>query len=185
MQARPDDRRRRACWSAWRATSIAPTRDLKASYDTLQTVLDCCKPSLCSAFGHGERCTLSDLPTALLPQSDGKGIGLLGALAIASTTSELLLLEYADGKPAADVGWGRATTAQMLQTWRLHTEAYDLMQRTPYLARKMGSALLSRVAAAVTSARSDGLRTAGPSRARREIRRRTSDMTRTSGTSPA
>ena len=28
------------------------------------------------------------------------------------------------------------------------------MQRTPYLARKMGSALLSRVAAAVTSARS-------------------------------
>jgi 4-phytase/acid phosphatase len=132
------------------------TRDLKPSYDTLQTVLDCCKPALCSAFGRGERCTLPDLPTALLPQSDGKGIGLLGALAIASTTSELLLLEYADGKPAADVGWGRATSAQMLQTWRLHTEAYDLIQRTPYLARKKGSALLSRVAAAVTSARQLG-----------------------------
>ena len=132
------------------------TRDLKTSYDTLQTVLDCCKPALCSAFGRGERCTLPDLPTALLAQSDGKGIGLLGALAIASTTSELLLLEYADGKPAADVGWGRATGAQMLQTWRLHTEAFDLMQRTPYLARKMGSALLSRVAAAVTSARQMG-----------------------------
>ena len=132
------------------------TRDLRPSYDTLQTVLDCCKPALCSAFGRGERCTLPDLPTALLPQSDGKGIGLLGALEIASTTSELLLLEYADGKPAADVGWGRATNAQMLQTWRLHTEAYDLMQRTPYLARKKGSALLWRVAAAVTSARQLG-----------------------------
>ena len=132
------------------------TRDLKPSYDTLQTILECCAPALCTAFGRGERCKLPDLPTAISPQPDGKGVELIGALAIASATSELLLLEYADGKPPTDVAWGRASNAQMLQTWRLHTEAYDLMQRTPYLARKMGSALLSRAAAAVTSARQLG-----------------------------
>ena len=45
----------------------------------------------------------------------------------------------------------------MLQTFRLHTEEFDLMQRTPYLARRQGSALLQRVAAAVTGGHSAGL----------------------------
>lgn len=132
------------------------TRDLKAPFDALQSILLCCKPALCSAFGRGERCTLSDLPTVLSPLPDGGGLAMMGALAIASSTSELLLLEYTDGLPMTEVGWGRATPAQMRDAWRLHTEHYDLMQRTPYLARRMGSALLSKVAAAVTSARSLG-----------------------------
>ena len=132
------------------------TRDLKSSFDSLQAVLDCCKPSLCTAFGKGEQCKLADLPTALSPHADGSGIGIIGALAIASTASELLLLEYADGKPAAEVGWGRVTPAQMQQTFRLHTEQFSLTERTPYLARRMGSSLLSRVAQAVTSSRSLG-----------------------------
>lgn len=132
------------------------TQDLKSSFDALQTVLDCCQPALCTSFGKGEKCKLADLPTALSLRPDGSGIGLIGALAIASTASELLLLEYADGRPASDVGWGRVTPAQMQQTFRLHTEQFSLMERTPYLARKMGSSLLSRVAQAVTSARSLG-----------------------------
>jgi 4-phytase/acid phosphatase len=51
---------------------------------------------------------------------------------------------------------------QLLQTFRLHTEALDLMERTPYLARRQGSLLLMRVAAAVTSGRSSGLGAAEP-----------------------
>jgi 4-phytase/acid phosphatase len=127
------------------------TREMKSSLDTLESVLECCKPALCTAFGRGEDCQLADLPTALVPHADGSGLSIIGALAIASTTAELLLLEYADGLPPAAVGWGRATPAQMLETWRLHTAQYDLTERTPYLARKMGSALLAKVAAAVTS----------------------------------
>lgn len=131
-------------------------RDLKAPFDTLQSVLDCCKPVLCTVFGKGEACQLPDLPTALSTAEDGSRVKLLGGLAMASTSAEMLLLEYADGKPMADVGWGRVTPAQMTQVFRLHTEAMDLMERTPYLARKMGSQLLTKVAAAVTSARSLG-----------------------------
>jgi 4-phytase / acid phosphatase len=132
------------------------TRDLKPQFAALQGVLDCCKPALCIAFGRGEQCTLPDLPTALTTTQEGAGIALVGALPIASAAAEILLLEYADGMPTANVGWGRTTPAQMRDAARLHTEQYDLMQRTPYLARRMGSALLWKVAAAVTSTRALG-----------------------------
>ena len=128
-------------------------RDLKAPFATLQGVLECCKPALCTALGKGETCTLPDLPTALLPAPDGSRLDLLGGLNIASASVETLLLQYADGKPMAEVGWGRLTPVQLTQVSRLHTEYLDLLQRTPYLARKMGSALLSRAATAVTSGR--------------------------------
>ncbi len=131
-------------------------RDLKAPFTALQGVLDCCKPALCTAFGKGEACTLPDLPTALLPAPDGSSLSLLGGLPIASTSAETMLLQYLDGQPLSEVGWGRVTPAQLTQGLRLHIEQQDLLERTPYLARKSGSSLLTRVAAAVTSARSLG-----------------------------
>ncbi|MCC7327091.1 MAG: histidine-type phosphatase [Burkholderiales bacterium] len=138
------------------------TRDLKVQFDALQSVLDCCKPALCLAFGRAERCTLADLPSAITTLPDGAGLSLIGALPIAATTSELFLLEYLDGLPMTDVGWGRVTPAQIRDLLRLHTEQFDLMQRTPYLARRKGSALLSRVANAVTSARMLGFGVVDP-----------------------
>ena len=138
------------------------TRDLKAQFGALQSVLDCCKPALCLAFGRGERCTLADLPTAITPLPDGAGLALIGALPIASAATELFLLEYLDGLPLPEVGWGRVTPAQIRDLLRLHTEQYDLMQRTPYLAKRMGSALLSRVANAVTSTRMLGFGVVDP-----------------------
>jgi 4-phytase/acid phosphatase len=138
------------------------TRDLKAPFETLQSMLQCCSPSLCSALGRGERCSLADLPTVMSPLPDGSGVALMGALPIASLTSEALMLQYADGQPMSDVAWGRATLPQLRETWRLHTEYYDLTQRTPYFARRMGSALLFKVAAAVTSSRSSGFGVVDP-----------------------
>jgi 4-phytase/acid phosphatase len=88
---------------------------------------------------------------------NGKGMEMIGALAIASTAAENFLLEYVEGKDASEVAWGRLTPAQMLQTYRLHTEAFDLMERTPYLAKRQGSALLLRAASAITGGHSSGL----------------------------
>ena len=133
------------------------TLDFKAPVDALQAGMDCCKPALCAAFGRPEGCKLANLPTALSPIPNGKGIEMLGALAIASTAAEIFLLQYAEGMDANQVAWGRLNGAQMLQTFRLHTEALDLMERTPYLARREGSALLMRAAAAVTGGHSSGL----------------------------
>ncbi len=132
-------------------------RDFKQPFEALQAGMDCCKPALCTAFGKPEGCKLADLPTVLSPQPEGAGMAMLGALAIASAATENFLLEYAQGLDLGQVAWGRMTPAQLLQSYRLHTEEFDLMQRTPYLARRQGSALLMRAAAAVTSGRSNGL----------------------------
>jgi 4-phytase / acid phosphatase len=133
------------------------TPDFKAPFDALQAGMDCCKPALCAAFGKPEGCKLASLPTALSPLPDGRGIAMLGALAIASSATENILLQYADGLDASQVAWGRLSPAQMLQAFRLHTEALDLLERTPYLARRQGSALLLRAASAVTGGHSSGL----------------------------
>ena len=132
------------------------TTDFKAPFAALQSGMECCKPALCLAFGKPEGCKLADLPTALSPLPNGKGLELLGALAIASTAAENFQLEYAEGLDAGRVAWGRLTADQLQQTFRLNNEAFDLMERTPYLARREGSALLLRVAAAVTGGRSAG-----------------------------
>jgi len=130
--------------------------DLRPAFSALQSVLDCCKPALCRSLDRGDKCELPDLPTRFSTRTDGAGIALAGALPIASTTSEILLLEYADGFPMADVGWGRVTPDALRETLRLHTAHYDLTERTPYLARRMGSALLAKVGAAVTGGREAG-----------------------------
>jgi 4-phytase/acid phosphatase len=132
-------------------------QDLKAPLAPLQAALDCCKPALCSAYGRGDKCKVSDLPTGMSPLPDGKGLELIGGLAIASQAAETILLEYAEGIESSSVAWGRLDAARMLQSFRLHTEAMDLLERTPYLARRQGSALLMKAAAAITSARSAGL----------------------------
>jgi 4-phytase/acid phosphatase len=119
--------------------------------------MDCCKPALCAAWGKPEGCKLAELPTALSVRADGTGVAMFGAMAIASEASEIFLMEYADGMDASAVAWGGLSPEKMLQTFKLHTEAFDLMERTPYLARRQGSALLMRAAAAVTSGRSSGL----------------------------
>lgn len=131
--------------------------DFRAPFAALQSGMDCCKPALCTALGRPEGCKLADLPTMLSPVPNGKGVDLVGALAIASSSAEIFLMEYADGKGLDQVAWGRLAPDRMLQTFRLHTEAFDLMERTPYLAKRQGSALLMRAAAAVTSGRSAGL----------------------------
>jgi 4-phytase/acid phosphatase len=84
-------------------------------------------------------------------------VNLIGALWIASTASELFLLEYADGKPPAQVGWGRADAPGIRKVLPLHDAAFDLLFRTPYLARRQGSSLLARVAGALTGQPLGGL----------------------------
>ncbi|MFO1395677.1 MAG: hypothetical protein U1F48_01310 [Burkholderiales bacterium] len=137
------------------------TRDQKPQFAALQSVLDCCQPALCAAFGRGAACTLADLPTASTITPAG-GLAVLGALPIAASSAETLLLQYLDGAPVADVGWGRATPERLREALRLHSAYFDLTQRTPYLARRAGSALLYRVAAAVTSQRALGFGPADP-----------------------
>jgi 4-phytase / acid phosphatase len=65
----------------------------------------------------------------------GKSLEMSGPLAIGSTFSENLLLEYTNGFDRSELGWGRLTRENLERVLEVHTVYADLMRRTPYLAR--------------------------------------------------
>jgi 4-phytase/acid phosphatase len=68
----------------------------------------------------------------------------------AKTLTESLLLEYAQGMPSDQVGWGRAGTGeQVASVMGLHNLESDLMRQTPYLADHNAALLARAVADAV------------------------------------
>ncbi len=110
----------------------------------MQSVLKCCSPKLCGSL-RGSPCRLENLATTIAGSDDGASVRLSGPIAIGSTAAEVFLLEYAQGFSEDQIAWGRASTPQsMRQLLRLHTLQFDLMERTPYLAARQGSALLKK-----------------------------------------
>jgi 4-phytase/acid phosphatase len=74
------------------------------------------------------------------------GVKLTGPLALASTWSEDLLLEYAEGFPLDQVGWGRAASPTALAAvLPAHDRAAALLRQTPYLAAHNGAVLARTV----------------------------------------
>lgn len=67
---------------------------------------------------------------------------LTGPLKVGASLAENLLLEYADGLPSREVGWGRASSPERLQRiLPLHVRYADLMRRTPEIASSGGTPL--------------------------------------------
>jgi 4-phytase/acid phosphatase len=75
----------------------------------------------------------------------GKSVQLKGPLSLASTLSENLLLEYADGLQGENLGWGRLDTDKLFRVLELHAAFADLTRRTFYLAQARGSNLLDHI----------------------------------------
>jgi 4-phytase/acid phosphatase len=123
------------------------------SLELLDRILGCCRPELCRRFGKPDPCRLPDLGSRLEwkePDDPKKGNAMLslgGTLGIASTAAEIFLLEYAGGFKGEKWGFGKIDEAGMLQLGRLHTLLFDVVERTPYVARREGSELLRQVAA--------------------------------------
>ena len=63
----------------------------------------------------------------------------------ASSIAELLELEYANGFPQRQVGWGRVSLGQIQRLAALRALWFDLTERTHYLAVAKGSDLLSHL----------------------------------------
>jgi 4-phytase/acid phosphatase len=126
--------------------------ELKLAQNTLQCCQDLCRttsiktclppttpPSTCTLTSRLMSCVVGQ------PEKAPTQVHLGGALRVASTFAEILLLEYANGFPRSEVGWGRITREQMTSVFRLHTKAFDLEQRTPYIATLQGSMLMQKM----------------------------------------
>lgn len=95
------------------------------------------------------RTSLFDIPAKL-----GEGTGdhpaeLRGPLATASTLSENLLLEYAEGFSGTDLGWGCLSEEKLREVMQLHAGEADYGERTQAIARMYSSNLLDHILKAI------------------------------------
>ncbi len=109
----------------------------------LQDVLGCRADSVAAD------CRLIDTPASLRPSVDGKGIDLRGPIVATSGTAQVLLLEYAQGLPMAQVGWGRADAAAIERLGELHTLLFAVHARPPYMAARQAAVLGRRMLASL------------------------------------
>jgi 4-phytase/acid phosphatase len=89
---------------------------------------------LCGA--HRTGCGVAGQPTALVPAKANGRPKLSGALDRASTAAQILLLEYAEGKPLAQVGWGRASAADIGRLSAFHALEFRLLARPAMSPRR-------------------------------------------------
>jgi len=107
--------------------------------DTLEAILGCKAP------GVAHPCDLAAEPAALTVSSDGKSLDVTGPIRVASGAAQVLMLEYLEGFPMAQVGWGRASLDQITQVSRLHALLFDVYSRPSYLAPRVARDLARRL----------------------------------------
>lgn len=106
-----------------------------AELQALQQILGCTKTP----------CDFARMPSTLKPSADGRGLALGGPIDLTSGTGEVLLLQYAEGMPLSQVGWGRATPERLAQVSRLHALLFDIYARPQYMASRSGAPLAREV----------------------------------------
>lgn len=88
---------------------------------------------------------LRDLPAAVEPGTADHTVTLKGPVRTALQVIDNLMLEYAEGMPMSDVGWGRLSPADLTQVLRLHSLYFGLTQGSFYPSQVQGSNLASHV----------------------------------------
>jgi 4-phytase/acid phosphatase len=120
--------------------TAALDRQFVDQWQTIDAVTGCAQPA----------CSVTAKPTML--SAPGGRARLSGALGTGASFAQTLALEYAEGKPMADVGWGRITPAQITRLSALHAAEFAITARPPAIARAGAAALLGEVRTALTDA---------------------------------
>lgn len=96
-----------------------------------QPALDVLNRILC---GDRPSCGVGDHSAVVIDPSGAKRPRVTGALGYASTLAQAVLLQYADGKPLSEVGWGRASAEDIKTIGMLHSLGFEIMARPRVLA---------------------------------------------------
>jgi 4-phytase/acid phosphatase len=88
---------------------------------------------------------LLDLPLTVKVGGGNEIVDVVGSLNLAKTFTENLMLEYAEGMPLSNVGWGRVDRDTFTDLVQLHALEFDLSQRTFYVAQAQASNMASHV----------------------------------------
>lgn len=112
------------------------------AFRVLEHVTGCCPGKAC---GRGaSACTAADRASHLVAVPGDKP-DLKGALSFASTAGQTILLQYLEGMPMAQVGWGRASAADIRTMLRFHPIKFRYETRPPYVAQRLAAPLARRI----------------------------------------
>jgi 4-phytase/acid phosphatase len=67
------------------------------------------------------------------------------AVALGADFSENFLLEYTEGKPMNQVGWGRVLRVKLDDLMEMNTRYHDFILRTPYYAQQAAGPLVQKI----------------------------------------
>ncbi len=112
--------------------------------DALEEVLRGCNPAI-NCKDKPVPLSLFDLPSSIAPGTGDHLVELRSPLGLASAMTENLLLEFAEGMDAANVGWGRVDLAKLRKILQLHEASEEIERRTPTIARIQSSNLLAHL----------------------------------------
>jgi 4-phytase / acid phosphatase len=85
-----------------------------------------------------------------LKASPGDKPNLKGGLSFGSTASQTILLEYLEGMPMRNVGWGRASRADIRAMLRFHPVKFRFETRPAYVAQRLAAPLVGRMVDALS-----------------------------------
>ncbi len=122
----------------------------RAAFSALESILGCAA---------GQCPAITSVPSSLSASEKTGLTSLSGPVELGSTAVEDFILEYADGMPMADVGWGRVDAPTLLWLSQLHMLKYIVTTETSYTATAQGSNLLATLGATIDQS-ADGKRRA-------------------------
>lgn len=111
----------------------------------MQRVLLACDPEIPCVPARTPSLPLLGAPSVVVQGRNDHIVDVQGSLAQAASFAEDFLLEYADGMPMEQVGWGKVDESRVRRFLVLHSDYFDLMHRTPELARLEASNLLNHI----------------------------------------
>jgi 4-phytase / acid phosphatase len=129
-----------------RRTKETSNPQQRAVLQEMARVLAGCAPKIGCAKAHAPEIQLTDAPSAPVRGKGDHVVDLEGPLAQASSFAEDFLLEYSEGMPDSQVGWGNVDEFQLRRFLALHSDYFDLMHRTPALAKSQSSNILLHIA---------------------------------------
>ena len=104
----------------------------------LAKVLNCAMPA----------CPLTTEPSRLVARAHDRP-DMEGPLDVASTASQTLLLEYLEGMPMSEVGWGRVSRAEIEELLRFHPLKFRYANRPAYIANGAAGPIVGEILAAL------------------------------------
>ena len=116
----------------------AETERHRGELTLLARVLNCALPT----------CPLVAEPSRLVAQPHDRP-DLEGPLDVGSTASQTLLLEYLEGNPMAEVGWGRVSRAEIEQLLQFHPLKFRYANRPGYIAAAAAAPIVSEIVSAL------------------------------------